>query len=149
MNDCQYQRVLVPVDGSKITPKLMDQAIEVALHNHASLDILNVIQVDQLTDGFASTIEVDDDGTYVMVKTIEERLGDLKDRATKAGISEVNVHMRFGNPKTVIAHDFPDDHENDLIVIGATGLSKVARVLVGSTTGYVVRYAPCDVLVIH
>lgn len=149
MSECQYKRILVPVDGSKITPRLMDKAIEVAKHNQARLEILNVIQVDQLTDGFASTIEVDNDGTYVMVKTIEERLDDLKQRALDAGVSEVSVHMRFGNPKEVIAHDFPRDHHNDLVIMGATGLSKVARVLVGSTTGFVVRYAPCDVMVIH
>lgn len=36
----------------------------------------------------------------------------------------------------------------DLIVMGATGLNAVERVLVGSTTSYVVTHAPCNVLVV-
>lgn len=149
MNKCQHKKILVPIDGSKITPRLMNRAIEVAKQNHATLDLLNVIQIDQLTDGFASTMEIDEDGTYVMVKTIEERLNDLKQRAIKAGLKDVHIHMRFGSPKEVIAREFPHDHQTDLTIIGATGLSRVERVLVGSTTAYVVRYSPCDVMVVH
>lgn len=149
MNKCQHKKILVPIDGSKITTRLLDRAIEVAKQNQATIDLLNVIQVDQLTDGFASTMEIDEDGTYVMVKTIEERMDDLQKRAIQAGVNEVNIHIRFGNPKEVIAREFPQDHHTDLTIIGATGLSRVERVLVGSTTAYVVRYSPCDVMVVH
>lgn len=149
MKECRHEKILVPVDGSKITHHLMERAIEIAKQNHAKIDLLNVIQIDQLMDGFASTAEIDDDGTYQMVKTIEEHLDDLKSMADKAGLSAVSIHMRFGNPKEVIAQEFPRDHDNDLIIIGSTGLSRVASFFVGSTTSYVVRYAPCDVMVVH
>lgn len=149
MAECRYQKILVPVDGSKITHHLMERAIEIAKQNHAKIDLLNVIQIDQLTDGFASTVAIDDDGTYQMVKTIEERLDDLKAMADQAGLTDVDIHMRFGSPKEVIAQEFPKDHHTDLTIIGATGLSRVARFFVGSTTAYVVRYSPCDVMVVH
>ncbi|WP_295746190.1 universal stress protein [uncultured Limosilactobacillus sp.] len=149
MEKYQHQKFLVPIDGSKITPHLVDRAIELAKQNNATIDLLNVMQIDQLTDGFASTMEIDEDGTYTLVKTIEERLDDLKQRAIKSGVKDVHIHIRFGSPKEVIAREFPADHHTDLTIIGATGLSRVERVLVGSTTAYVVRYSPCDVMVIH
>ena len=149
MKEYRHQKILVPVDGSKMTHHLMERAIEISKQNDAQLDILNVIQIDQLTDGFASAMEIDDDGTYQMVKTIEERLDDLQKMAEKAGVANVHIHMRFGNPKEVIAREFPHDHRTDLTIIGATGLSRVASFFVGSTTAYVVRYSPCDVMVIH
>ncbi|MBO8441671.1 MAG: universal stress protein, partial [Firmicutes bacterium] len=37
----------------------------------------------------------------------------------------------------------------DLIMIGATGLNAVERILIGSVTEYVTRTAQCDVLVVR
>ena len=37
----------------------------------------------------------------------------------------------------------------DLIMIGATGLNAVERILIGSVTEYVTRTAICDVLVVR
>ena len=70
-------------------------------------------------------------------------------RAWKMGLLDVSIHIRFGNPKQVIAKDFPKDHHNDLIVIGTTGLSSVERFVLGSVTNYVNRNALCDVLVVR
>ena len=36
----------------------------------------------------------------------------------------------------------------DLIVVGATGLNAIGRMIVGSTSAYIVRQAPCDVTVV-
>lgn len=53
----------------------------------------------------------------------------------------------YGTTKTIIARDFPKKHDIDLIVVGATGLNAVERLLIGSVTEYVTRTANCDVLV--
>lgn len=84
-----------------------------------------------------------------LLKTTKERLDDLKKRAVDAGVEDVNVHIRFGNPKRVIAHEFPSDHNTDLIVLGATGVSGLERFVLGSVTHYVSRMAKCDVLVVR
>lgn len=44
---------------------------------------------------------------------------------------------------------FPQKHQTDLIVLGATGLNAVERLLIGSVTEYVTRTADCDVIVIR
>lgn len=144
----QYQHILVAVDGSKITSNVLERAIKSALLNDASLDILRIVQVTQLTDGY-SNATLSNEETYNIVKTTKERLDDLKQRAVEAGVKDVSVHIRFGNPKRVIAHEFPTDHQTDLIVLGATGVSGLERFVLGSVTHYVSRMAHCDVLVVR
>mgnify|MGYP006338629407 FL=1 len=147
-DDFQYHKILVAVDGSKATSQVLDAAIDSAIRNDASLDILNVTQVDQITDGYSNAVLSEED-TYDAVRTTRERMDDLKNRAVKAGVKDVNIHIRFGNPKRVIAREFPSDHNNDLIVIGTTGLSGFERFVVGSVTNYGNRNARCDVLVVQ
>lgn len=147
-DDFQYHKILVAVDGSKATSQVLDAAIDSAIRNDASLDILNVTQVDQITDGYSNAVLSEKD-TYDAVHTTRERMDDLKERAVKAGVKDVSIHIRFGNPKRVIAREFPSDHNNDLIVIGTTGLSGFERFVVGSVTNYVNRNARCDVLVVQ
>ena len=146
MTNGTYQRILVPIDGSRATPVVMEKAIAAAKKHQAHLDILNVAQVNQLTDGYAIASSLSTSQTFDLVKTTQERLGDLKKHAE---VKSVAIHIRFGNPKQVIARDFIADHHNDLIVIGTTGLSMVERLIVGSVTSYVVRNAACDVEVVR
>ena len=136
-----YKHILVAVDGSKITSNVLESAIDSALRNHASLDILRIVQVTQLTDGY-SNAALSNEETYNIVKTTKERLDDLKKRAVDAGVEDVNVHIRFGNPKRVIAHEFPSDHNT-------TGVSGLERFVLGPVTHYVSRMAKCDVLVVR
>lgn len=147
-DDFQYHKILVAIDGSKATSQVLDAAIDSAIRNNASLDILTVTQVDQITDGYSNAVLSEDD-TYDAVQATQERMNDLKARAENAGVKNVSIHIRFVNPKRVIAHEFPKDHHNDLIVIGTTGLSGFERFVVGSVTNYVNRNARCDVLVVQ
>lgn len=79
----------------------------------------------------------------------KKKLEEYYDRAVKAGIKNVHYSIEFGSPKTIIAHEFPQKHQTDLIVLGATGLNAVERLLIGSVTEYVTRTADCDVIVIR
>lgn len=142
-----YQHVLAAVDGSKVTSKVLTSAIEIALRNNATLDILRIVQITQLTDGYTNAYS--NEQTYSLVKTTKERLDDLKQKAIDAGVKDVNIHIRFGNPKRVIAREFPADHATDIIVMGATGVSGIERFVIGSVTHYVSRMAPCDVMVVR
>lgn len=59
------------------------------------------------------------------------------------------MHVRFGTPKKVIANDFPKDHQNDLIVVGETGLSRLQRAMAGTVPSFVTKSATVDVLVLR
>ena len=144
----EYHHILVPVDGSKATEAVVAQAAVMAKAHHANLELLNVVQVAQFSDGIISGISLDKDQTYNLSNQANERLQDLKKELEATGVEKVGVHVRFGNPKQVIAHDFVKDHQIDLIVMGATGLSAVERMVVGSVTQYATRNADADVLVV-
>ncbi|WP_461225931.1 universal stress protein [Lacticaseibacillus suihuaensis] len=144
--DQEYNNLLVPIDGSDESDLAFKKAVKVAVANHAHLDILNVLDTKQFIGGYGGMIS--GDAIYQLTQDAEKFLEELSERAKKAGLEDVAIHVRFGNPKSVIATDFPHDHHTDLIIIGATGLNAVERVLVGSVTEYVNRTAPCDVLIV-
>ncbi|MCM2437395.1 universal stress protein [Periweissella beninensis] len=141
-----YKNVLAPVDGSKITEKVLETAIQVAKRNNTRLDILNVLEINQFADGYGGAVS--GDVVYKMVDEIETRLRVYQKQAQRAGLTDVEIHVRFGNPKTVIAQEFPNDHETGLIVVGTTGMNAVERLVVGSVTSYVTRMAKADVLIV-
>ena len=94
-DNSQYQNILVAVDGSKATAGVLEAGIKAALRNNAHLDILTITQVDQLTDGY-SDAGPSDDQTYSAVHATRGRMDDLKQKAQKAGVTDVSIHIRFG-----------------------------------------------------
>lgn len=53
--------------------------------------------------------------------------------------------MEEGSPKVILT----SLTESDLIIVGATGLNRAERFLLGSVSENVVRNAKCDVLVVR
>ncbi len=84
-----------------------------------------------------------------VTETAKQTLDKYIDEAKQAGIKDVDYSIEYGAPKTVIARDLPQNLNIDLIMIGATGLNAVERLLIGSVTEYVTRTAVCDVLVVR
>ncbi|KRM45626.1 putative universal stress protein [Lentilactobacillus parabuchneri] len=147
MQQQKYENVLVPVDGSKTTDKVLNRAIEVAKDNDAHLDILNILEVNQFNQTYGSAVS--GDVVFKLTENTDEQLKKYQKQAEDAGVKSVDIHIRFGNPKPIIAREFPKDHNNDVIVIGSTGLSAVERLIIGSVTSYVTRTAKCDVLIVR
>ncbi len=144
--EANYKTILVPVDGSKQAEDALAKGALIAKNNHAHLDVLHVLSTTQYGYNYGGM--VDGDVINNLVEDTTDYLNKLTDRIKKeAGIDDVNIHIRFGNPKTVISFEFPRDHQSDLIVIGATGMSRLQRVLEGSVSSFVNRNAHCDVMV--
>ena len=144
----EYQNILVPVDGSKQAEQALNKAIAVAKRNDAHIDILNVIDTRAMAYNFAGMS--DSSIAYQLVDKSKDYLDELYDNAKqKQGFDNIDIHIRLGNPKTVISFDFPRDHQNDLIMMGASGLTRLQRAMVGSVTSFVKRNAPVDVLVVR
>ena len=84
-----------------------------------------------------------------VTETAKKTLDKYIDYAKDKGVKNVNYSIEYGAPKTIIARDVPKEMNADLIMIGATGLNAVERILIGSVTEYVTRTAICDVLVVR
>lgn len=141
----QYSHIQIAVDGSKEADLAFSKAVAIAKRNNASLKILHVID----TRSFQNVSSFDSAMVEQVSADAKKKLEEYYDRAVKAGIKNVHYSIEFGSPKTIIAHEFPQKHQTDLIVLGATGLNAVERLLIGSVTEYVTRTADCDVIVIR
>ncbi|WP_164511562.1 universal stress protein [Levilactobacillus cerevisiae] len=143
-----YANILVPVDGSVQAELALKKAVIVAQQNNAHVDLLNVLRINHY--GFYVSGSMPGGVIHDLVQDATSYLNSLIETTQAAtGFKDMSVHVRFGNPKTVIAHEFIKDHQNDLIVLGATGMSAVARVVEGSVTAYVSRMAAVDVFVVR
>ncbi|WP_283583982.1 universal stress protein [Limosilactobacillus difficilis] len=140
----EYENILVPVDGSKEAELAFQKALATAKRNDAHIDVLNVIDTRAMAYNFAGM----SNGSiaYQLVEKAKDYLDGLLDNVD---FENIDIHVRLGNPKTVIAFDFPRDHHNDLIMIGASGLSRMQRAMIGSVTSFVNRNAHVDVLVVR
>lgn len=76
-------------------------------------------------------------------------LDDYEKQARDKGLTKVKQVIEFGNPKTLLARDIPDKEGADLIMVGATGLNTFERLLIGSSSEYIMRHAKVDLLVVR
>lgn len=140
-----YQNILVPVDGSYGAELAFEKAVAVAKRNKAHLHIVHVIDTRTFQDISSFDTSIVNEVTEKTKANLEKCVAE----AQAAGLTEVDYSIEYGAPKTIIAKELPAQLGIDLIMIGATGLNAVARLLVGSVTEYVTRTAPTDVLVVR
>ncbi|MFB9768440.1 universal stress protein [Lactiplantibacillus modestisalitolerans] len=148
----QYQRILVGIDTSPQSELALDKAIAIAIENQAALDIVTVINTEKFIGitqgpmGFgAATPQVLNE----LTAKLKAELAKTHQRAVAAGVTDVYVHLRSGNSKTLLANTLPTELGADLIVVGATGLNNVSRILIGSNAAYIMRNAVCDTLIVR
>ena len=141
----KYSQILVAVDGSKEAEYAFKKAVTIAQRNDATLNLINIID----TRSFAAIEAYDRSIAEKAQAFAEDLLGGYKKEALAAGVTNVNIVVDYGSPKTMISKDIANKVEADLIICGATGLNAVERFLIGSVSEYIVRTAKCDVLVVR
>ncbi|MGX7417527.1 universal stress protein [Carnobacterium gallinarum] len=145
----EYQRILVAIDGSKEAELAFQKAVQVALRNHSALLLVQVIDpiVFQSYAGSEElmTEQIVQEVSQQVKQTMEEYLKVAKEQ----GVTDVRYTIEYGSPKHKIAKELTEEQQIDLIMIGATGLNALERFFVGSVSGYVIREASCDVLVVR
>lgn len=144
-----YKRILVPVDGSQSAERAFEKAIIIAQENDAHLDLLNVIDTRQFMGDMQDSL-IGGDTIYQLTQDADNYLKNLIEFAEKTNnFTNIDVHIRYGNPKRVISIDFVKDHKIDLTIIGSTGLNAVERLVMGSVTEYVNQHSLADVLIVR
>lgn len=143
----QYKHILVPIDGSQEAELAFKKAVAVAKRNgdDTELRLLHVVD----TRAFQNISSFDSSMVEQVTETAKKTLDEYVDFAKKQGLTNVSYTIEYGAPKTIIARDVPEKMHADLIMIGATGLNAVERILIGSVTEFVTRTAICDVLVVR
>ena len=141
----RYENIMVAVDGSKEADLAFIKGVQSALRNQAKLTIAHVIDTRAL-----QSISTFDAEVYEELQVDAESLmKEYEKRAKDAGVADVHIVIEMGNPKTLLARTIPDAEEVDLILVGATGLNAFERLLVGSSSEYILRHAKVDLLVVR
>ncbi|HFR4576549.1 universal stress protein [Streptococcus suis] len=140
-----YQSILVAVDGSTNAEVALQKAIQVAKRNQAKLTIAHVID----TRALHNVVAFDASIYESLEKEAETLLGNYKKWATDAGLTDIATIVEFGNPKTLLSTDIPQEASADLMLLGATGLNTFERLLIGSSSEYIMRHTDIDILIVR
>ena len=140
-----YKNILVAIDGSYESELAIEKGVSVALRNDANLLLTHVVD----TRALQSVATFD---AYIYEKLEQEAhsvLDDYENQARERGLEKVRQIIEFGNPKPLLATEIPEREHVDLIMLGATGLNAFERLLIGSSSEYILRHAKVDLLVVR
>lgn len=146
-----YRKILVGVDGSKQASLAFARAIDIAKRNEATLVIASVLNADKYVGVGMSlgAVHVNQTLEDDLIGNMREQTEALVAQAHAAGVNDVIMDVSAGNAKTALAEGLVEKYGIDLIVVGATGTNVIERMLVGSTTNFVLQHAPVDVIVVR
>lgn len=136
-----YKNIVVAVDFSEKAKIAFERGIRIAKLTGAELNLVCVID----THSFGSVEAYDLKYAKNLYDKATNQLEEYKVQALQAGVEQVHTIVKEGSPKVILT----SLAEIDLIIIGATGLNRAERFLLGSVSENVVRNAKCDVLVVR
>ena len=142
----RVEKILVPTDFSTCSKKALQYAIPLAKLYGASIALLTVVPSMSYAAGGLGGID------YVPIELdmrseAERNLGALT-ADTKLDIATAEKFVQTGAPGNEIV-SFAKSLPADLIVISTQGHTGLKHALLGSVAEYVVRHAPCPVLVVR
>ena len=153
-----FPKILLAIDGSKPSMDAAEDAIEIAKNNKSKLIILHVIDLYKYPYLLSSTILAPTFGSQRYAeekKKAEEWMDAIKEKFKQSNDNDVNIE----NFKTEVVEgkisvaativEYAESEDVSLIVIGSRGVTGFKKMLVGSVTSDVVKYAHCSVLVIR
>ncbi|MDG5774877.1 universal stress protein [Haloarculaceae archaeon H-GB2-1] len=140
-----YDRILIPTDGSECANAAVEHALAIASRFDATVDVLNVIDVNAISGGAYAAYPPD--VLDELRSAGESATASVADRARDAGVS-VNTTVREGFPVRTIL-EYASEEKSDVIVMGTHGRSGLERFVLGSTTERILRRAPVPLLSVH
>ena len=146
-------KILVAVDPSQHAQEAIRFVSSVDWPKASEIYLIHVIEMKH-----ASTL-IPSDGPSSWDRVISQARGKMVTEArlfleqTKQEILKESSHI----VKTVVLEGLPgaeilqavEDYRIDLVILGTRGLSNVKRFLLGSTSDWVMREAPCSVLLVR
>ncbi|MBA3283478.1 MAG: universal stress protein [Nitrosopumilus sp.] len=156
-----FSKILLAIDGSKPSMDAAEDAIEIAKNNKSQLIVIHVIDFYKYPYLLSSTVlaptfgsrrfEEDKKKAEEWIKAVKEKF--IQSNAVNNGDADTkNLKTEIIEGKTSVAAtivDYAESKNVDLIVIGSRGVTGFKKMLVGSVTSDVVKYAHCSVLVIR
>jgi nucleotide-binding universal stress UspA family protein len=150
VDDARMKTVIVPVDFSDASGKLVSEAEAEAGRRGAALRLLHVIEPTAEVAGFETDPEMmrlrvgqDLDAAQRIEHTRLEEMA----QAVRARGAECSVAVRFGLPSDEILEEVKDSGA-ELVVMGSHGHGALFHLFAGSVVTGVLKHTVCPVLVV-
>ena len=146
-----YKRIMVATDGSHLSQKAVDSAIEMAVQVKAELLAVNVVPhyIQTYFEGSFAVSDVDSKKIEEQwVQTAQKVLDKVEVQAKAKGVVTGTKVVKSDD----IAHGLMDQanhYKADLIIMASHGRKGIKRLLLGSETLAVLTHAKTPVLVLR
>ncbi len=137
----RFDKILIGYDGSEESEKAVDAAITIARRLDAYVLALAVARPPQPPTAVELQAALDDAREH-----FEKGLKKVVERAEGEGVV-VEIDFAVGHPGEQLVHRAEEEHF-DLIVVGRRGTSLFQKMILGSVSERVLRYAHCPVLLV-
>ena len=137
LSDVDYDRILVPVVGTRLSDEMMVLACQLATEKNAIIDVVYVLEVPMNLPLDASLPEGRQRGGYVLdaAMTVAEEFG-----------VEAWPHLVSARTPGRAIVETAGEWSADVVILGAVRRHRTDRRLVGDTVAYVMRHSPGEVL---
>ncbi len=142
----KIETILIPVDFSDVTQKVVAAAGEMARAFGAKVVVLHVSEPDPDFVGFEPGPQAVRSVVARDFKVEHQKLADLKDQMTSGGLDATSLHIQGSMADKILQE--VDVQGAGLIVMGSHGHGAIYNLLVGSVTSGVLKGAKCPVLVV-
>jgi len=136
-----YKNIAVALDFSQQSLRAFERAVKIAKENGATLLLISVVD----THTFGTVEAYDRKYAEQLQRELQVKLEEMKQKAIEAGVEQVVAKVEVGKSKVILT-ELPNIN---LMVIGATGLNKAEKFVLGSVSERVVRHSKYDVLVVR
>lgn len=137
-----FRHILVGYDGSAQSEKAADIAISMAQGLDSKVLVYAVARPPEPATSVEVHAVLDDAKEH-----FEEGFRRIAERAEKAEV-ELRTEVGFGHPAEQIIHK-AETEKADLVILGRRGTSMFEKMIMGSISERVLRYAHCPVMVVR
>lgn len=138
----EFRRILVGFDGSPQSQRAVDVAFALADALDSKVLVMAVARPSEPPSRVELKAMLEE-----ATEHFDQSFKTLKQRASEGGV-DLETAIVVGHPVEQIVHRAETDNFN-LIIVGHRGVSRFERMIVGSTSEKVLRYAHCPVLVVR
>jgi nucleotide-binding universal stress UspA family protein len=138
----QFNRILIGFDGSSQSEKATEIGLSLAQSLDSKVLLFAVARPPEPATMVELSAMLDDAREY-----FEEKFKKAAQRAKDLKV-ELETDIAIGHPVEQIVHRAEADRV-DLIILGRRGMSRFEKMIVGSTSEKVLRYAHCPVMVVR
>jgi nucleotide-binding universal stress UspA family protein len=136
--DIVYDQILVPVIGTRLTDEMLVLACQLATEKASSIDALFILEV-PLDQPLDAPLDLERRRAQKIVELATATAGEL-------GV-EARGHVVAARSAGKAIVDVATQRKSEVIFLGAPRKRRTQDRIFGNTVSYVLRHAPCEVIV--